>query len=74
MPQRDNKWDAFKSWCTKNAIPIEKFTIKKVNNKEYGLFANANFNQNDILMELPRKVFMTNETAKEDPKLGLLVP
>lgn len=52
---------------------MDKVDIKKVqqNSSEYGLFSKADFKENDVLLEIPRKLFMSNETAMADGKLGL---
>ena len=71
MPQREYNWNNFTKWCQKFGIPdMDKFEIKKVDEDEYGLFCNSNFFQNDIILQVPRKLFLTNETALNDSKLG----
>lgn len=53
-------------------IPMQKFDIRKVVEGEFGLFANCSFNQNEEVLRIPRKMFLTNETALSDSKLGKL--
>lgn len=73
LPQRDGSWDAFKTWLTtQGQLPMDKFEIKKLAGQEYGLYANAEFKENDLIVEIPRKLFMTNDTAMADSKLGNL--
>lgn len=70
MPKREDHWKEFVEWGQKNGVPVEKFEIKKVKNDEYGLFTTDNHSENDVLFEINRKIFMTNETATNDTKLG----
>ena len=63
----------FIEWCSKNQVPANKFEIKRIKDDEYGLFATSNHNENDVLFEISRKVFMTNETAAADIKLSMFV-
>lgn len=70
MPKREDHWKEFVEWGQKNGVPVEKFEIKKVKNDEYGLFTTNDYSENDVLFEINRKIFMTNETAVNDTKLG----
>lgn len=72
LPDREKNWDAFKTWCQEHEIPVERFEIKKTGDNEYGLFTKQAFSENDFLLDVPRKAFLTNETALADPKLSKL--
>lgn len=73
LPKRADNLKEFIEWCSKNQVPANKFEIKRIKDDEYGLFATSNHNENDVLFEISRKVFMTNETAAADIKLSMFV-
>lgn len=74
LPQRQDKWNGFIQWCAQNGASVEKFDVKKVSDEgEYGLFANSQFEKNDILLQIPRKLFLSNESALLDTKLAQFV-
>lgn len=49
---------------------MDKLEVRKVADGEYGLFSKGAFQRNDVVLQVPRKMFLTNETALADPKLG----
>lgn len=51
---------------------MDKFCIKKVDDGEYGLVCNSQFDQNDVVLQIPRKLFLSTDTALADPKLSML--
>ncbi|UXI17004.1 Galactosylgalactosylxylosylprotein 3-beta-glucuronosyltransferase 3 [Sarcoptes scabiei] len=69
LPDRDNHWKEFLDWCSSNKLPIEKIEIKKIKDNDYGLYSQSDLQENNVIFEVNRKLFMSNETAAQDSKL-----
>ena len=76
LPVRHDKWKSFMSWCKHHGdgfIDTAKLEIRAANveGTEFGLFSRAkSVEQNDVLLRIPRKLFLSNETASCDEQLG----
>ncbi|XP_023228107.1 histone-lysine N-methyltransferase setd3-like [Centruroides sculpturatus] len=65
LPNRDDKWENFLSWCSGAGANFETIDIKKLKDEEYGLVSKQLLNEGDVVLKVPRKLMMTTTTISE---------
>ncbi|RWS08612.1 histone-lysine N-methyltransferase setd3-like protein, partial [Dinothrombium tinctorium] len=70
LPERKLHFDAFVDWCQTNAIDCKNVEIFEVDCDEYGLRSKINLQENDLILNIPRKALISTETALIDTNLA----
>ncbi|XP_021918937.1 histone-lysine N-methyltransferase setd3 isoform X2 [Zootermopsis nevadensis] len=72
VADRGTRIEEFETWMKENGAEIDGIEIAQFPNYEYGIKANKNFSQGDLLIAVPRKVMLTAENV-EGSLLGPLL-
>lgn len=72
VADRGTRIEEFETWMKENGAEIDGIEIAQFPNYEYGIKANKNFSQGDLLIAVPRKVMLTAENV-EGSLLGVFV-
>lgn len=65
LPNRDENWDCFLSWCSDAGANYKAVQIKKLKDEEYGLVSNYPLKEDDVILQVPRKLMMTATTISD---------
>lgn len=73
MPERnDQNWLQFKEWLNGNKVDMSKVTIDWIDDRQgFGLKANNDIKESEVILEIPRKVMISCETALQNKDLGI---
>ncbi|XP_041468746.1 actin-histidine N-methyltransferase-like [Lytechinus variegatus] len=70
--KREEHFEAFFKWLNKNGVSSDSVKIAKFD-QGYGLQATKDIKSDEQLLNIPRKVMMTDQNALESPTIGELV-
>jgi hypothetical protein len=71
-PDRGSCIEEFTTWMKENGAEIDGIEIAQFPGFEYGIKAEKNFAQGDLLLAVPRKVMLTTENVG-DSLLGVFI-
>lgn len=77
MPKKERsiRMNKFINWCKKQKLIDEKsleFYVVDEPSEQYGLKTLNDINENDLLINIPRKYMLTEEDAVKDPIFGMV--
>ena len=72
VANRDAYFEEFTTWMKANGAEFDGVKIKLFEGYGYGIEAEKNFAQGDLLIAVPRKVMLTTENI-EDSLLGMFL-